>query len=366
VNEPVLQGNEKHYLEQCIDTGWISSEGPFIAEFESKFADRVGRKHGIAVANGTAALDIAIEALGIGRGDEVILPSFTIISCILQIVRSGATPVLVDSDPATWNMDLAEVGKKITPRTKAVLAVHTYGLPMDMVPLLDLAARHGVKVIEDASQMHGQSCRKRPCGSFGEISTFSFYPNKLVTTGEGGLLLTDDDWIAKKARSLRNLCFERTKRFVHEHLGWNYRMTNLQAAVGLAQFERLDEFVMRKRAIGRRYNELLADMRGIQRPLSQTEYAENIYWVYGVVLEESVPMLAEEAMQQLALKGIDSRPFFWPMHEQPVLRKMGLFRGERYPVAERLGRRGFYLPSGLALTNDQIERSAQALKEIAA
>ena len=366
VNEPVLDGNEKQYLKECIETGWISSEGPFIKEFESQLANRVGRKHGIALANGTAALDIAIEALGIGRGDEVILPSFTIISCILQIVRSGATPVLVDTDPATWNMDLGQVEAKITQRTKAILAIHTYGLPVDMTPLLDLAARHGIKVIEDASQMHGQSYRNSPCGSFGEISTFSFYPNKLVTTGEGGMVLTDDDKTAEKARSLRNLCFGRTKRFVHEQLGWNYRMTNIQAAIGLAQLERLDDFVTRKRAMGRRYDELLAGTPGIQRPLSRTEYAENIYWVYGVVLEDSVPMTAEEVMQKLAAKDIDSRPFFWPMHEQPVLRNMGLFRKERYPVAERLARRGFYLPSGLALTNDQIERSAQALKDIAA
>jgi perosamine synthetase len=364
VNEPVLDGNEKQYLKECIETGWISSEGPFIKEFESRFASRVGRQYGIAVANGTAALDIAIEALGISRGDEVILPAFTIISCILQIVRSGATPVLVDADPDTWNIDLPRVEAKITARTKAILAVHTYGLPIDMAPLMELAAQHRVKVIEDASQMHGQDYRKRPCGSFGDISTLSFYPNKLVTTGEGGLVLTDNDMIAEKARSLRNLCFERTKRFVHEHLGWNYRMTNLQAAVGLAQLERLDDFVTRKREMGRRYNELLTDTPGIQRPLPKTEYAENIYWVYGVVLEDSVPMTAEEVMQKLAAKGIDSRPFFWPMHEQPVLRKMGLFRNESYPVAERLARRGFYLPSGLALSNDQLKRSAQALTEV--
>jgi perosamine synthetase len=366
VNEPLLDGNEKIYLLQCIEGGWISSEGPFIKKFESRFAHRVGRMYGIAVASGTAALDIAIETLGIGAGDEVVLPTFTIISCIRQIIRSGATPVLVDSDPATWNIDLAQVEDKITSRTKAILAVHTYGLPVDMASLLKIAARHGIEVIEDASQMHGQSYRKEPCGSFGDISTFSFYPNKLITTGEGGMVLTDDNMIAEKARSLRNLCFQRRRRFVHEHLGWNYRMSNLQAAVGLAQLERLDEFVARKRAMGRRYGELLADIPSIQRPLPRTEYAENIYWVYGLVLQDNVPIDAEEIIRRLAARGVESRPFFWPMHQQPVFQKMGLFKEERYPVAERLARRGFYLPSGVALSNAQIESSAQALKELLA
>jgi perosamine synthetase len=366
VNEPLLDGNEKTYLLQCIETGWISSEGPFIKTFETEFARRVGRKHAIAVANGTAALDIAIESLGVGLGDEVILPTFTIISCIVQIVRSGATPVLVETDPITWNMDVGQIEAKITPRTKAIVAAHTYGLPVDMDPLLEIATRHGIKVIEDASQMHGQTYRDRSCGSFGEISTFSFYPNKHVTTGEGGMVVTDDDMSAEKARSLRNLCFQPHKRFVHESLGWNYRMTNMQAALGMAQLERLNEFIDRKRAMGLLYNHLLADTAGIHLPLPRTEYAENIYWVYALVLDDTIPFDAEEAMRRLATKGVDSRPFFWSMHEQPVFKKMGLFRNERYPVAERIARRGIYLPSGMALTTDQIERSAQALKEILA
>lgn len=366
VNEPLLDGNEKRYLQECIETGWISSEGPFVKEFEAKLAKRVGRKHGVAVASGTAALDIAIAALGIRSGDEVILPAFTIISCILQIVRCGASPVLVDSDPVTWNMDVTQLEAKISPRTRAILAVHTYGLPVDMARVLDIASRHGISVIEDASQMHGQSYRMKPCGSFGAVSTFSFYPNKHITTGEGGMLLTDEDAIAERARSLRNLCFERAKRFVHEDLGWNYRMTNVQAALGLAQLERLDEFVAKKRAIGFRYDELLSETRGIQRPLARTEYAENIYWVYGVVLEDGSEEDAGEVMQRLLNKGIDSRPFFWPMHEQPALRKRGLFHNQCYPVAERLARRGLYLPSGLTLSQEQIEQTAQTLKEVLA
>ncbi len=361
VNEPLLDGNEKQYLAECIDTGWISSEGPFIKAFEQKFAARLGRKHAVAVANGTAALDIAVAALDIGPGDEVILPTFTIISCIGQIIRAGATPVLVDSDPQTWNMDVTRIEAKVTPRTKAIMAVHLYGLPVDMAPLLALADRHGLKVIEDAAEQLGQTYRGQPCGSFGALSTFSFYPNKHLTTGEGGMVVTDDDALADAARGLRNLCFQPHQRFVHERLGWNYRMTNLQAALGLAQLERLDTFVARKRRMGARYTELLAGLPGVQLPLARTPDADNIYWVYGLVLDAALGLDAPEAMRRLAAQGIGTRPFFWPMHEQPVLQRLGLFGGERYPVAERLARFGLYLPSGLALTDAQLESSAAAV-----
>jgi len=364
VNEPLLDGNEKKYLLECIETGWISSEGPFIKEFEQRFAARVGRKHGIAVCNGTAALDVAVEVLGIGPGDEVILPSFTIISCILQIVRSGAKPVLVDSDPFTWNMDISQIEAKITPCTKAIMVVHIYGLPVDIDPVLELAHCHGLKVIEDAAEMHGQTYKGRPCGSFGDISTFSFYPNKHITTGEGGMILTEDDDLAATCRSLRNLCFQPHRRFVHERLGWNLRMTNMQAAVGLAQLERLDAFVVRKRRMGAMYTELLKDLPGVQLPLPLTDYAENIYWVYGLMIDESRGLDAEEAMRRLAENGIGCRPFFYPMHQQPVLQRMGLFEGESYPVAERMYRQGFYIPSGMALTDEQIRRVAEMVKKV--
>jgi perosamine synthetase len=364
VNEPLLNGNEEKYLIECIRTGWISSEGPFVKEFEEKFAAQVGRKHGIAVCNGTAALDVAVDALDIGPGDEIILPAFTIISCIGQIVRAGAKPVLVDSDPVTWNMDVTQIETKITPRTKAIMVVHIYGLPVDMDPVLEIASRHGLKVIEDAAEMYGQTYKGKPCGSFGDISTFSFYPNKHITTGEGGMIVTNDPKLATRCKSLRNLCFQQGKRFVHEELGWNYRITNLQAALGLAQLERLDDFVMIKRCMGARYTKLLAAVKGIQLPLAQTDYAHNIYWVYGLVLDDSVPFNAQEAMTRLGKLGVGTRPFFWPMHEQPVLREMGFFSGESYPVAERIARRGFYIPSGMALTDEQIDRSAAAVKDI--
>lgn len=361
VNEPLLDGNEKRYLAQCIDTGWISSEGPFVAEFERRFAARVGRRHAIAVTNGTAAIDAAVEALGIGAGDEVILPTFTIISCVLQVVRSGATPVLVDANPSSWNVDVADIERCITARTKAILVAHIYGLTVDMNAVLALAQRHGLAVIEDAAEAIGQHCDGRPCGSFGELSTFSFYPNKHVTTGEGGMILTDDDGLAASCRELRNLCFQPGRRFVHERLGWNLRMTNLQAALGLAQLERLDEFMARKRQIGRRYQALFAGVPGVSLPLPSTPHADNCYWVFGVVLDDDVSVDAAAMMQRLQARGIGTRPFFWPLHEQPVLRERGWFAGQRFPVAERLGRRGFYLPSGLGLSDSDVDHVGETV-----
>lgn len=364
VNEPLLNGNEEKYLVECIRTGWISSEGPFIKQFEEQFAARAGRKYGVAVSNGSVALDAAVAALVIGAGDEVIMPTFTIISCAAAVVRAGAVPVLIDSDPVTWNMDVAQIESRITSRTKAIMIVHIFGLPVDMDPVLEIAERYGLKIIEDAAQMHGQTYKGKPCGSFGDISTFSFYPNKHITTGEGGMIVSDNLALAERCRSLRNLCFKPEQRFVHDELGWNFRMTNLQAALGVAQLERLDEFVQIKRRMGTRYTKLLAGTTGIQLPLAQTDYADNIYWVYGLVLDDNVPFDAKEAMARLGKLGIGTRPFFWPMHEQPVFRKMGLFAGLRYPIAERIARRGFYIPSGMALTDGQMERSATAIKEM--
>lgn len=365
VNEPLLNGNEKKYLIECIDTGWISSEGPFIRRFEENFSSRVGRKFGVAVANGTLAIDAAIKALNIGFGDEVIMPTFTIISCISQIVRSGAKPILVDCDPLTWNMDITKVESKITSATKAIMLVHIYGLPVDMDPILALAKKYNLKLIEDAAEMHGQTYKGRPCGSFGDISTFSFYPNKHITTGEGGMIVMNDDSLYRECQSLRNLCFQPQKRFVHEELGWNMRMTNLQAALGVAQLERLDEFVSRKRAMGALYTELLHEVWDkIQLPVSRTDYADNIYWVYGVVLKEGLGISAHSVMEKLSKLGVGTRPFFYPMHLQPVLKKLGYFKNEFYPISEKISHLGFYLPSGLALTEDDIVSSAKALIKV--
>lgn len=364
VNIPLLDGNEKKYVEHCIETGWISSEGPYVQEFEEKLSAQVGRRYGIAVSNGSAALDIAVCALGIGKGDEVIMPTFTIISCAAAIVRAGAIPVLVDADPITWNIDVNRIEEKITQKTCAIMVVHIYGIPTNMNPVLEIAKKHGLKIIEDAAEMHGQTYMGKQCGSFGDISTFSFYPNKHITTGEGGMVVCNDLELAERCRSLRNLCFQKKKRFIHEELGWNFRLTNIQAGLGLAQLEQLEKFVVKKRAMGNIYNNLLSDINVIQKPLVKTSYADNIYWVYGVVLIDEFQHDADEVMKRLGDRGIGTRPFFWPMHEQPVFRKMGLFSNEKHPVSERIARRGFYIPSGLGLTNEQMEEVGKVMHEV--
>lgn len=364
VNEPKLDGNEKKYLEECIDTGWISFEGPFVKRLEEGMAHLTDRKYGVAVSNGSTALETAIMALQLQAGDEVILPTFTIISCAAPIVRVGAKPVLVDSDAKTWNMGVEDIESKITKRTKAIMVVHLYGLPVDMEPVLALAKKYQLAIIEDAAEMHGQMYRDRPCGSFGDISTFSFYPNKHITSGEGGMVLTDSKALAERMRAIRNLFFSEKKRYVHEELGYNFRMTNLQAAVGCAQMERLAETVQKKRHIGTFYDELLKEIEGIELPLRRTDYAENIYWVYGMVLDDSVKVDADEFRARLGAEGIGCRGFFWCMHEQPVFKNMGLFQGERYPHAERLARRGLYIPSGVTLTDDDQAYVAEKVKKV--
>ncbi len=364
VNEPLLNGNEKKYLCECIDTGWISSEGPFVKEFEAKMSAAVNRKYGIAVSNGTAALEVAVQALNIGEGDEVIMPAFTIISCAMAVTKVGAVPVLIDSDADTWNMNVDEIESKITSKTKAIMMVHLYGLPVEVDKVLGLAKKYNLKVIEDAAEMHGQTYNEKPCGSFGDISTFSFYPNKHITTGEGGMIVTDDEELAERCCMLRNLCFRKDIRYVHDEISDNYRFTNLQAAVGLAQLERLEEFVEKKRRIGRFYTEALSDIKGINLPVAATGYADNIYWVYGIVLNKESSLTNREVTKLLAQEGVGTRTFFWCMHEQPVYQKQGLFRNERYKNAEYLARKGFYIPSGLALTEEQMKSVADKLHKI--
>lgn len=371
VNKPLLDGNELLYLRECIESGWISSEGAFVTRFEAAMAELTGRRHAIAVSSGTAALECAVIALDLQPDDEVVMPTFTIISCAAAIIRGGCKPIFVDSDPLTWNMDTEqlaelldkEIRQKGNRKIKAIMAVHTYGLPAKMDAVMDLAGRYGLKVIEDAAEAHGLSCSGQRCGSFGELSTFSFYANKHVTTGEGGMVLTDDALLADRCRSIRNLYFQPMKRFVHEALGHNFRMSNLQAAVGVAQLERLDQFVDRKRRMGQRYHERLAGLAGLQLPVDRTEYAENGYWVYGVVLGEELASNAQEMMQHLGQRGVGTRSFFWPLHQQPALNRLGICHQTPLPVAERLAQRGFYLPSGLSLTDEEIDAVAKIVIE---
>jgi perosamine synthetase len=374
VNEPLIGDKEIEYVQDCLRTGWISSAGKYLEQFEQAWAEYCGMQYGIAVSNGTTALHVAIACLDLQPGDEVILPTFTIISCAQAVTYNGAVPVLVDSDPRTWCMDVNQVADKITPRTRAIMPVHIYGHPVDMDPIRSLAKQHGLIVIEDAAEAHGAqylSNRGQPnqawhrCGGLSDISVFSFYANKLVTTGEGGMVLTNDPVIAEKVRGLRNLCFRPERRFYHTQLGYNFRLTNLQAAIGLAQVERMPETVAKKRWIGESYTNRLKRFSKVQLPVEEP-WARQVYWMYGMVLDEITGFSAADFARKMFEKGIETRPFFLGMHEQPVFTEQGLFKGEVYPVAERIARQGLYLPSGLTLTESQLNQVCQAVESILA
>jgi perosamine synthetase len=279
----------------------------------------------------------------------------------LQIIRSGATPVLIDSELETWNMDVTQIESKITKKTKAILAVHLYGLPCRIDKIIEIADKNNLFVIEDAAQMIGQTFNDKPCGSFGHISTTSFYPNKQITTGEGGMCLTNDDKLAEKCRSYRNLCFKADPRFVHEELGWNYRMTNIQAAIGLAQVEKLNDHVVLKRRVGDKYTELLKTISSFNLPLKETDYAKNIYWVYGIFLNEKSKYNAKEAMNLLKEEGIATRPFYYPMHLQPVFQNENMFENQEFPNAKILYDRAFYIPSGVGFSDKDVDAVAEVL-----
>ena len=359
VNVPLLDGNEKKYLNQCLDDGWISSEGPFVHRFETEFAQYVGRRYAVACTNGTAALDLAIASLNLPVGSEVIMPSCTIISCALSVVRAGLIPRLIDVDPKTYNAEVSTFKKAITSKTSALMPVHIYGLSSNLPELLKLAAEYDLKVVEDSAENIGSKISDQHCGSFGDVSTFSFYPNKLVTTGEGGMLLTDNLDIANSASSFRNLCFQKEKRFVHENLGWNYRMTNLQAALGLAQLESLARHLEKKQQIGTYYNHNLAHLSPqVQLPVVELPYTCNSYWVYPLVLRS---ITSETICKQLARLGIGTRPFFYPLHLQPALQPYLSSDQTDCPVALNLHRHGFYIPSGLGLTEHQMATVVSAI-----
>ena len=362
VNEPDLTGNEKKYLQECIDTGWISSEGPFLERLESGLCEQTGRKYSFAVCNGSAALELAVKAIGVKPGDEIIMPTFTIISCALAVIRAGAVPVYVDADLETWNMKVENIEGLITEKTKAIMVVHIYGLTVDMDPLLRIAKKYNLKVIEDAAEVIGQTYKDKPCGSFGDVSTFSFYPNKHITTGEGGMVLTDDPVIAERSYSLRNLCFGKTDRFIHEDQGWNFRMSNLQAAVGVAQLERLSLTIMKKREIGKIYQEELSDIKDFTLPLIRTEYCENVYWVFGIVSNDPKKD-ANWWMHRLNEKGIGTRSFFYPMHLQQSLDSQSSYGEEKLTNSAFLAKNGFYLPSGVNLNQGVIKYIVKVISE---
>jgi perosamine synthetase len=364
VNRPTFNGNELNYLSDALSTGWISSESPYVDLFERKFAKYFNKSFATTVSNGTVALELAVRALELNPEDEIILPSFSIISCVLAVIRGGAKPVLADIDPVTWNIDCSSIEKKITNKTKALLIVHTYGLPCDMDKIQEICMKYNLKLIEDNAEGIGLTYKNRTCGSFGDISITSLYANKHVTSGEGGLIFSNVEEYISKVNYWKNLSFDKASRFVHRELGWNYRMTGLQAAVGLAQLERIDWTIARKKYIGNLYNGILSNCKIIQLPLQKTLEFENIYWVYGVVLKNNSIDFRNFIMNELRKMGIESRPFFWPTHLQPALNKLGYFLNESYPVTETVAYSGFYLPSGTGNTDLEIEKSAESLLKI--
>lgn len=362
---PALDGNEARYLEECIRTGWISSEGPFVRRFEEAFAGCVGVAHGVAVSSGTAALEAALYAAGVGEGDEVIVPTSTIISCAIAVIRRGATPVFVDIDHVSWTMDPGAAAGQIGPRTRAIMPVHIFGHAVDMDPLLELAEKHGLVVVEDAAQAHGAEYRSRRrgrwlrCGAMGHVAATSFYANKIVSTGEGGMVLTDDGRMAERAASFRNLCFKPERRFFHTDLGYNLRMSNLQAAVGLAQVERIDHIVERKRCIAGWYSERLARVGGL-RFMQVQPWARSVYWMYAVQIDAGGPD-AHEVIARLAEASVGARPFFLGMHRQPALKDRGLAPEREFPNADAAYRGVLYLPSSVGLTEAQVDHVVEAV-----
>lgn len=366
VNEPLIGEKEMAYVTDCLHTGWISSSGKYIERFEEAWASYCNRRYGVAVSNGTAALELALSALELPEKAEVILPSFTIASCLEAVLRNHLTPVLVDCDPRTYGMDCDDVARRITSRTAAIMPVHLYGHPVNMAKIIELARDHSLKIVEDAAEAHGSEClvagQWRRCGSFGQVSCFSFYANKNITTGEGGMVLTDDTTLAETLQSRRNLCFGATDRFRHEDRGGNFRMTNLQAAIGCAQLERIDQFITRKCAMAARYSK---GLQGLPLQLPHIEsWAKNTFWMYAVILEDHVPFEAQEFARRLLDHGVQTRPFFLGMHEQPVYRRLGLFKDSHCSVTEKISRRGLYLPSGQAITDDQIDVVVTHIRQI--
>ena len=368
VNRTLFISGEAKYLAEAIKSGWISSEGPFVKEFENKFSDYIGKKYGTAVSSGTAALEVAMGAIELKPGDEVIMPTFTIMSCAIAVVSYGGIPVFVDANADSWNMDASQIEKKITRRTKAIMAVHIYGHPCDMNAIMRIAKKHKLLVIEDAAEAIGAEYKGKKCGSFGDISCFSFYPNKVITTGEGGMLLTNNKNFKERADILRNLGFIKNKRYYHEEIARNYRMTNIQAALGVAQLKNIRKLITIKRHHGALYNKLLANIPGLQLPVEKT-YAKNIYWMYGIVLDKSTGFRNEVFSKKLAQHGIGTRLFFYPLHRQPVWRK-SQYRKVRernkgsFPVADRVAKQGLYLPSGLGNTEKEIRHVAKTVRKL--
>jgi len=366
VNIPKIFVQDKINVKKCLDAGWISSEGSFVKSFETNFSKYHNRKYAVAVSSGTAALEIALKSLNLKKNDEVIIPTFSIIATALCVVKLGLKPILVDSDLESWNMNPQQVLKKISKKTKAIIITHIYGFPVDMKKILIIAKSKNIKIIEDSAEMIGQKYKKKKCGSFGNLSTFSFYANKHITTGEGGMILTGNKSLYEKCKSLRNLCFGvGFNRFNHDDIGWNYRMSNMQAAMGCGQLKNISWIIKRKREIGLRYHSLLKYNDKIFIQPTHYPFSKNIFWVFGVVIKKKTKIKRDVVMKKLMEKKIQTRSFFYPMHKQKIFKKMNIFpKKDKYPNSEYLSLNGFYLPSGLGLKNYEIDYVAEKLNKI--
>ncbi len=364
VCEPLLAGNEARYVMDAVSSGWISSSGSYVSAFETSFAAWCGVGHGVAACNGTAALHLALLALGVGPGDEVIVPDFTMAASALAVCYVGALPVFVDADPATWNIDPVAAEKAITPRTKALMAVHIFGNPCDMAALSALADRHGLDLIEDAAEAHGAVFQGKKAGSLSRIAAFSFFANKNVTTGEGGMVVTDSADLAAACRYYKNLCFplDAPRNYLHAHIGYNYRMSNLHAAIGLAQTEKADDYRALRIKNGRLYRELLADIPGVRLQVEQPG-GVGVHWMNGIVVEPEYGRTRDQLAAFLKGGGIDTRLFFQGMHRQPALAGYGCQCDGAFPVSDRLADNGLYLPSASGLAESDIRRVCQAVRE---
>ena len=353
VSIPHISSQDIKSVNKVLKKGWISSDGPEVKSFENEFSKKVNRNYSIAVSNGTAALEISIKALGIKKNDEVIIPNFTIISNALAVVKQNAKPVLVDCDLKTWNVKIEDIEKKINKKTKALIVTHIYSYANDMDKILKICKKYNIFLIEDAAEVVGLKYKNKLCGSFGDISTFSFYANKQLTTGEGGMISTNSLEFYNKCKSLRNLCFGQKQRFNHEDIGWNYRITNIQAALGISQLKRLNSVVKRKMEIGSYYFKKLSKNKNIYMTAPSISYSKNIYWVVGIVIKNK-KILASKIIKKLSSYGIGARPFFWPMHEQKIFKRMKIFSKKKYPNSSYLGRYGFYIPSYLKISNSEM------------
>jgi perosamine synthetase len=354
---PALVGREKEYVLDCIESTWISSSGAYIERFERAFAEFCGARHALTCTNGTVALHLSLLALGVGPGDEVIVPTLTYVATANAVRYCGATPVFVDSEPDTWNIDSGTADAAVTDRTKAIIVVHLYGHPADMDPLLELARRHGIAVVEDAAEAHGAKYKGRMVGAIGDVATFSFYGNKIVTTGEGGMVVTDDDDIAAMVRLLKGQGQDPARRYWFPTVGYNYRMTNIAAAIGLAQMEKIDWHLQRRREIAHWYRQALSDVTELTLS-PELEWAENAYWMNCAVLDGASAPPRDTVMQALEERGVETRPFFYPSHTLPPYEGSP---GGPFPVAESLAARGLNLPSSALLTQDDVEYVATAL-----